>query len=46
MILEKAQVGAEMTVASDSALADELDELPAFIAQGLGGVAIANFLFR
>ena len=46
MILEKAQVRAEMMVASDSALADELNELPAFIGQRLEGVAIANFLCR
>lgn len=46
MILEKAQVRAEMMVASNSALADELNELAAFIGQGLGGVLIANFLCR
>lgn len=46
MILEKAQVRAEMMVASNSALTDELNELAAFIGQGQGGVTIANFLCR
>lgn len=46
MILEKAQVRAEMMVASNSALADELNELAVFIGQGLEGVPIANFLCR
>lgn len=41
MMLEKAQVRAEMMGPSHSALADEL---AAFTGQGLGGVAIANFL--
>lgn len=44
MTLEKAQVRAEMMVASISALADELNELAAFIEDGPGGVTIANFL--
>ena len=41
MILEKEQVRAEMMGASHSALADEL---AVFIGQGLGGMAVANFL--
>lgn len=44
MILEKTQVRAEMMVASNSALADELNELAAFTGEGLGGVVTANFL--
>lgn len=44
MTLEKAQVRAEMMVASNSALADELNELAAFIEWGPGGETIANFL--
>lgn len=44
MILEKTQVRAEMMVASNSVLADELNELAAFTGEGLGRVVIANFL--
>lgn len=44
MTLEKAQVRAEMMVASNSALADELNELATFIEEGPRGVTIANFL--
>lgn len=46
MTLEKAQVRAEMMEASISALADERNELAAFIGRGLGAVTMANFLCR